>query len=168
MNITYKMLWSNVLKNWKNGIPFKYPSDIKERFQWNTSVLKNNGNTEYRQSFRVNNNLAQVQSLDEYSEYFKNSKNRYVVTFPNLSGDIILVCPMPMNGKNYVTLKDFIDNASITQQKEFWKKVAVIAKKMMKIHDKLWISVHGLGVDYTHVRISPSPKYYFDNELKYS
>ena len=91
--------------------------------------MKNNGNTEYRQSFRVNNNLAQVQSLDEYSEYFKNSKNRYVVTFPNLSGDIILVCPMPMNGKNYVTLKDFIDNASLTQQKEFWKKVAVIAKK---------------------------------------
>ena len=57
----------------------------------------------------------------EYSEYFKNSKNRYVVTFLNLSGDIILVCPMPMNGKNYATLKDFIDNASLTQQKEFWK-----------------------------------------------
>ena len=90
INITYKMIWSNVLKNWKNGIPFKYPSDIKERFQWNTSVLKNNGNTEYRQSFRVNNNLAQVQSLDEYSEYFKNSKNRYVVTFPNITKSEIL------------------------------------------------------------------------------
>lgn len=25
---------------------------------------------------------------------------------------------------------------------------------------------YGLGVDYTHVRISTSPKYYFDNELK--
>jgi hypothetical protein len=36
----------------------------------------------------------------------------------------------------------------------------------MKTHDKVWISVHGLGVNYTHVRISPSPKYYFDNELK--
>ena len=160
------MMWSNVLKNWKNGIPFKYPSNIKGRFQWNTSVLKNNGNTEYRQSFRVDNNLAQIQSLNEYSEHFKNSKNRYVVTFPNLSGDILLVCPMPMNGKNYATLKDFIDNASLTQQKMLWKKVAIVAKKMMKIHDKVWISVHGLGVDYTHVRISPSPIYYFDNELK--
>ena len=123
------MLWSNVLENWKNRIPFKYPSNIKGRFQWNTSVLKNNGNSEYKQTFRVDNNLVQTQSLDVYSEYFKNSKNRYVVAFPNLSGDIILVCPMPMNGKNYATLKDFIDNASLTQQKEFWKKVAVIAKK---------------------------------------
>jgi hypothetical protein len=31
---------------------------------------------------------------------------------------------------------------------------------------KLWISVHGLGVHYTHVRISSIPKYYFNNELK--
>ena len=136
------MMWSNVLKNWKNGIPFKYPSNIKGRFQWNTSVLKNNGNTEYRQSFRVDTNLAQIQSLNEYSEHFKNSKNRYVVTFPNLSGDILLVCPMPMNGKNYATLKDFIDNASLTQQKMLWKKVAIFAKKLMKIHYKVCISVN--------------------------
>jgi hypothetical protein len=100
------MLWSNVLENWKNGIPFKYPSNIKGRFQWNTSVLKNNGNSEYKQTFRVDNNLVQTQSLDEYSEYFKNSKNRYVVAFPNLSGEImrllkiLLIMHLLLNKKN--------------------------------------------------------------------
>jgi len=160
------MLWSNVLENWKNGIPFKYPLNLKKQFQWNTSVLKNNGNTPYKQTFQIDNNLAQIQSIEEFNKHFKNSKNKYVVAFPNLSGDTILVCPMPINKKNYVTLKDFIDNASITQQKEFWKKVAICAKQFMKTHSKVWVSVHGLGVNYTHVRISPSPKYYFDNTLK--
>jgi hypothetical protein len=156
------MLWINVLENWKNGIPFRYPKNLNGRFQWNTSVLKNNGNVPYRQAFKVDNNLAQVQSLDEFERHFRNSKNKYVVAFPNLSGDTMLVCPMPMNSKNYATLKDFIDNASITQQKMFWKKVAITIKQFMKTHNNVWVSVHGLGVDYTHVRISSSPKYYFD------
>lgn len=43
---------------------------------------------------------------------------------------------MPRNNKNYATIKDFIDNASITQQKHFWKQVASeienILKKMTK------------------------------------
>ena len=38
----------------------------------------------------------------------------------------------------------------------------------MKEKNKVLISVHGLGVPYTHVRISSSPKYYFDKELKKS
>jgi hypothetical protein len=64
---------------------------------------------------------------------------------------------MPIPGK------DFIDNAPEIQQQEFWKKVA---KNFMKEKGKVWISVHGFGVDYTHVRISSIPKYYFNNELK--
>ena len=78
----------------------------------------------------------------------------------------MLVVPMPVDGKNYATLKDFIDNAPEIQQQEFWKKAAEVAKQFMTQKNKVWISVHGLGVDYTHLRISSAPKYYFDNELK--
>lgn len=34
------MLWSDILTNWENGITFKYPKNVKGKFQWNTSVLK--------------------------------------------------------------------------------------------------------------------------------
>jgi hypothetical protein len=78
----------------------------------------------------------------------------------------MLVIPMYIRGKNYATLRDFIDNAPEIQQQEFWKHAAKVAKKLMKEKGKVWISVHGLGVYYTHVRISTIPKYYFDNELK--
>jgi hypothetical protein len=160
------MLWSDVLSNWEKGVTLKYPKNVKGRFQWNTSVLKNNGKVPYKKTFRTNNKLPQTQNIKAFEEHIKNSQNKYVVSFPNLSKDTMLVVPMPVRGKNYATLRDFIDNAPEIQQQEFWKKVAEVAKEFMKEKGKVWISVHGLGVDYTHVRISSSPKYYFDNELK--
>jgi hypothetical protein len=39
------MLWIDILKNWQDGIILKYPKQLKGRFMWNTSVLKNNGNS---------------------------------------------------------------------------------------------------------------------------
>jgi hypothetical protein len=160
------MLWKDVLTDWENGMILKYPKNVKGKFQWNTSVLKNDGKVSYLQTFRTNNKLAQNQNKKDFQEHFKNSQSKYVVAFPNLSKDTMLVVPMPVRGKNYATLRDFIDNASEIQQQEFWKKVAEVAKKFMNEKGKVWISVHGLGVDYTHVRISSSPKYYFDNDLK--
>lgn len=53
---------------------------------------------------------------------------------------------MPVSGKNYATLKDFIDNAPKIQQKEFWKHTTTVAKRCMAEKGKVWISVHGLGV----------------------
>ena len=159
------MLWSDVLTDWENGGVLKYPKNVKGKFQWNTSVLKNDGKVAYLQTFRTNNKLAQRQNKKDFQEHFKNSQDKYVVSFPNLSKDTMLVVPMPVRGKNYATLRDFIDNASEIQQQAFWKKVAEVAKKFMNEKGKVWISVHGLGVDYTHVRISSSPKYYFDNDL---
>uniref|UniRef100_A0A6C0HMK7 Uncharacterized protein n=1 Tax=viral metagenome TaxID=1070528 RepID=A0A6C0HMK7_9ZZZZ len=160
------MLWSDVLTNWENGITLKYPKNVKGKFQWNTSVLKNDGNVAFTQTFRTNEKLAQIQNKKDFEEYIEKSQNKYVVSFPNLSKDTMLVIPMPIQGKNYATLRDFIDNAPKTQQQEFWKHVAKVAKKFMNEKGKVWISVHGLGVNYTHVRISTRPKYYFDNELK--
>lgn len=159
------MYWKDVLYNWENGVIFRYPKQIKNRFIWNTSVLKNDGNVEYKESFMVNNNLPNKQDESDYVEYIKKSKSKYVVAFPNLSKDTMLVIPMPVKGNNYVTLKDFIDNAPEKQQIYFWKKVAKVAKEFMKIHKNIWISVHGFGVAYTHVRISSKPKYYFDENL---
>lgn len=159
------MKWIDVLNNWKNGITFKYPTEIKNRFHWNTSVLQNNGNIEYKESFKINNNLPEIQNESAFIEYIKKSKNKYVVAFPNINKDTMLVIPIPILGKNYATLKDFVDNAPQEQQIYFWKKVAKVAKKLMTRHKSVWISVHGLGVPYTHVRISSKPKYYFDDNL---
>ena len=48
----------------------------------------------------------------------------YVTSFENLSGDALLVIPIPKQGKNFTTIKHFIDNASETQKKHFWEYVS--------------------------------------------
>lgn len=128
--------------------------------------IKKNGNVEFKQTFRTNDKLPETQNKKYFEEHIKKSQNKYVTSFPNLSKDTMLVVPMPIRGKNYATLRDFIDNSDEIQQQEYWKHVAKVAKKFMNEKGKIWISVHGLGVNYTHVRISSSPKYYFDNKLK--
>lgn len=157
--------WNEVLDDWTEGNVLKYPGQLKGRFQWNTSELKENGNSVFQQTFRTNDNLPSKQTKKDFQEKFDNSKNPFVTSFPNLSKDTMLVVPMPMKGKNYATLKDFIDEADETQQKEFYKHLSRVARKCMTKWGSAWISVHGLGVAYAHVRVSSSPKYYFDKGL---
>ena len=128
--------------------------------------MKNNGDVEYKESFEEDKNLPSTQNYKAFEEHFINSTDKYVVSFPSNTPDTILVVPKPVANKNYTTLKDFIDNAPENQQQAFWKKVAKVAKSFMKKHEKVWISIHGFGVAYTHVRIQTKPNYYFDNELK--
>ena len=40
-----------------------------------------------------------------------------------------------------------------------------VAKNQMNKFKKVWISAHGLGVPYLHIRVCSMPKYYFDKEL---
>lgn len=159
------MDWNTVLNNWENEKYFTYPKSKKTRFLWNTSVLKNNGKSEFIQKFKSYKSLPDTQNITAFKEYINKSKNKYVVSFPNLNGDTLLVVPIPREGKNFATIKDFVDNAPIIQQKIFWKEVAILARKQMKKYKNIWVSTHGMGVPYLHVRISKYPKYYFDEKL---
>ena len=146
-------MWGEVFKNWEKGI-FYYPS---ERFEWNTSVYVNDASV-YKESFKVNLKLPTIQNTKVFQPYFN---EKYVVAFPSLSGDMLVV-PIPVRGKNYATLKDFMDNSSKKQKQMFWKKVIEVIRNSPH---PVWVSVHGMGVSYTHVRIAKTPKYYFDKEL---
>lgn len=158
------VLWKDILRDWERGIIFTYPKNIG-KFQWNTSILKDNGNVKYNHSFMPDLSLPDKQNKIPYKEYFINPRNKYVTVFQNLTGETMLVVPIPRNGKNYATLRDFIDNAPLIQQKVFWKKVAKVAKNVMKQKGNAYISTHGKGVAYTHVRISHIPIHYYDKKL---
>ena len=159
------MSWNTVLDQWASGEYFTLPEKVDQRFHWNTSVLKNGGDSKFKQKFKVNLELPSKQSSKSFKEKINASNDTYSTSFPNLSGDTILVVPMPRSGKNYATLIDFCENAPKIQQQEFWKRVAMVARKQMKKFGKVWVSTHGLGVPYLHVRISDSPKYYFSKPL---
>lgn len=162
------MRWKNVLEDWYNGrnLP-DYNKKIKIPYLWKTSYISNDFLSLFKQEFIENKFLDTYQNFTDYKTYINKSKNNNVVSFPNLSRDTILVVPMPKRGKNFSNLKNFIDTASSTQTRQFWKKVVIETRKLLKKHNKVWISTHGLGVPYLHVRISTTPKYYGNSKLKY-
>jgi hypothetical protein len=67
---------------------------------------------------------------------------------------------MPRKNKKFTTIKDFIDNASEYQQRKFWIKTANEIKKVLNTNDKIYVSTHGTGVNYFHLRLDKNPKYY--------
>lgn len=156
--------WNDVLQDWENGIPFRYPTRMKKQksgFQWNTSVLMKNGKSSFREKFRTNTDLPDTQTYTAFQEHLVDSKKMDAISFENPSKDTMLVIPVPKRGHNYATLKHFVDTAPMEQQIAFWKEVAKVARDQMAIHGKIWISAHGLGVPYLHIRVSTTPKYYF-------
>lgn len=165
--------WRYVLDEWSQGNYPIIPKYINKPFIWRTSVLNYNykkTNLPYKEEFIENNSLiCERQDLEIYKEHFQKNKNKnkkYAIYFPNLSGDTMLIVPVPRKNKNFSNLFYFMNNASNTHQEEFWKVVVRQAKKMLKKYDNIWISTHGLGVDYLHVRICTYPKYYQNSKLK--
>ena len=164
------ILWKQKIKSWKEGEHQIYPGNIKKRFFFETSPCDKNMTNKYEEKFKEDDKLDKI-NTDDYSSFknqIKKSNNDYVIAFNNLNGDTRLIIPMPHKDKDFTTIKEFCDNASILQQKEFWKKVAIEIEKILETNDKIYVSTHGLGVPYFHLRLDKNPKYYSTKEyIKY-
>lgn len=161
------MKWKDKLKEWSKGKILKYPTKINKPFFYETSFISSNYEEEYKEKFIESDlfdNMKQNYKL--FKKYIIKSKNKYVITFLNLSKTSLLIIPYPKQNKKFTTLKHFIDNSTKLQQKKFWKKVSNSIKKMLKIYKKVWVSTHGTGVPYLHIRIDTIPKYYITNKFK--
>ena len=154
-------MWSKKIEKWASGKIQKYPKKIKNRFYFETFVCDKLMKNKYDEVFIENNELD---NLEEDYTPFRNqilkSKNKYVVSFWNISNDCLLIIPMPRKNKKFTTIKDFMDNASEYQQRKFWIKTAHEIIKVLETNDKIYISTHGTGVSYFHLRLDKYPKYY--------
>ena len=160
--------WKDKIDKWLNGKYQKYPKNIKKRFFYETNCCYNNLLNIYKDNFIESDKLEQINKQDYslFIDYINNSNNKYVTSFYNLSKDTKLIIPIPRKNKDYTTIKDFMDNASRNQQKEFWRYVANEINELLKIHNKIYVSSHGLGVYYFHLRLCTYPKYYHTEEFR--
>jgi hypothetical protein len=154
------MLWSSKITHWKNGIIPTH--DCNKRFYFETSPIDSKYENDYNETFIFNQELESIekQNFHMFKEHMKQAKNKDVCSFPNFNRSAILCIPMPRKNKNFTTMKDFIDNASVKHQKEFWKYVAYEIEEQLLHHNRLYISTHGNAVPYFHLRIESVPKYY--------
>jgi hypothetical protein len=155
--------WKSVLDYMANGNILISKHDIKSRqmpFLWRCSVINKSESSIFSQTLTACGKLPTKQNYKTYQGYFDQSHKKSVVSFLNLSGDTVLVVPVPTKTKNFATIQNFINNASIKQQSDLWKLVAKEVRNMLESNDYVWISTHGLGVPYLHIRICNYPKYY--------
>ena len=168
------MYWSTKLSNWYQGKDIvSYKSS--KAFLYETSPIIKESITHdgivnitgiYHEKFIDSDELDNLsQDSTDFDEYLANPNNEYCTSFYNLSKTTRLIIPTKLNGSNYKSLKEFIENAPHIQQQYFWKQVSIEAYNMLKQHSKIWISTHGLGVPYLHVRVEVSPKYYKTSEF---
>ena len=169
--------WEKTLTKWLAGQYPTYPKNLKSRFFYETSVCHRDLRSPYHAVF-VQTTAFEKQGMHQDFKAFEKqiianaqakTPQKYALAFPNLDGASTLIIPEPkllpggssVSGfKNYMTIRDFMDNASETQQREFWKTAAREIIKYLQTHDQVWVSTHGLGVPYFHLRLDPIPKYY--------
>lgn len=107
--------------------------------------------------------------LDAYGDSF--------VSFANKNRDAVLVIPALMTRKwesggktemfDYKNISQFTKNAPLKEQQKFWQAVASkLSQELEKSKAPKWLSTHGTGVPYLHVRIDSVPKYYHFEEYK--
>ena len=175
MNSKSQKNWNSELSMWAKGLP---PENIERHalssnipIMWQTSPC-----TKGKMAYNYVDELVfghttssklmnAVPNYDSFRSYIDNAPENDVVSFYNLSGDTLLVVPTPSGNKNYSSILYFMQSASNEQIKLLWKRVALETIKFVEKHNVAWISTHGLGVPWLHIRISSQPKYYGNSPL---
>ena len=99
------------------------------------------------------------QDASPFSEHFRHF-DADVISFKNLGGDAMLVVPCPEVGINaYAHLARFINTAPATQKHHLWQRVGQSLIDLIS-EQTIWLNTAGGGVDWLHVRLDSSPKYY--------
>jgi hypothetical protein len=162
MSQTKSKQWNEIICAWENETCLKYPKNIKNRFVYETSMCDNNLTNKYQANFIEMKELDNIktQNFKPFMSHINESKNIFVTSFYNISEDTRLIIPIPRQNKNFSTIKDFIDNATITQQQHFWNHVSKEILLFLTKNENVFVSTHGLGVHYFHIRLCTRPKYY--------
>lgn len=126
-------------------------------------------------SANTSNNLAEFMLIESFpfgqadsssfAEHLKNKEDNQVVIFKNLSGDTKLIAINSHNTGNqtFCHIMEFMKKTSYENKHNLLIK---IGKEMIIYTNStkpVYLSTHGHGVPWLHVRICSKPKYYCGN-----
>lgn len=152
------MIWGDKLSEWQSG---HYPThNCYKQFFFETSCITDINSSIYDETLIETTLLSNDQNYSSFNKHIQNCQDKDIAVFPNINNSAILCIPIPRKGKNFATIKDFMDNASKRHQKKFWSYVAAVITEYSSEHEKTYVSTHGTNVPYFHLRIESVPKYY--------
>ena len=137
---------SNLLK-----LKNKFKKLDSQNYYFQSNLIKNKNNIEYRiaKSFWP---IPNTPDSIPYQKYINKNKNSLSTSFYNLNKDTLLIIPI----KPYANIVDFAKRGTEREWLALWRKV----KKCTNNLKDYYISTHGHGVSWLHVRIEKIPKYY--------
>lgn len=95
-----------------------------------------------------------------FASHFAAHPGEFVIAFPNLGGDALLLVPTPQSHPAcYAHMARFVRDAPVAQIHAFWQRLGKIMLEQVS-NDPLWLSTAGLGVSWLHLRLDSRPKYY--------
>ncbi|MGK7882511.1 MAG: hypothetical protein AB4060_20780 [Crocosphaera sp.] len=146
-NLLFRYLWNQTLAE----MPFDFqckPVPIHPEFAKNYPFFV----VLVPSSFPASNASAYRQYLNQLSI------EELITTFPNLSGDALLL--IPKDTGNYGHIVSFCRNADDKLIQTLWKEVGKLTYQAIINEEVMWCNTHGHGVPWMHIR--------FDKTLKYA
>jgi hypothetical protein len=103
---------------------------------------------------------------DKLDPVTKSNDNSNTLQFENLSGDATLVIPVPTLNKSIDSRSGHLMEFLLNQIDDLIKHIGLSVSQLIKSkkYPRLYVSTHGRGVPWLHVRLSSSPKYYSMSE----
>lgn len=100
-----------------------------------------------------------------------NTNSNDIIWFPNPSNTALLVVPCYNHNypiQEYTHIGKFIKSSNIKQKRNLIKKMFELYFELLKQQpeNKLWLSTHGKGVGWLHIRIDKIPRYISWNPYK--
>jgi len=100
-----------------------------------------------------------------YSHINSEKGTNSVVSFPNLRGDAIMIVPAQAEKvaeDAYPHLAAFVRKGPEEQKDNLWRKLGEsLTSRLDEVQRKpVWVSTHGGGVSWLHIRLDSRPKYY--------
>jgi hypothetical protein len=158
--------FSQVIHAWQNDAGFrsKFNAVLADApyaaFRWETpSVTPDTITRPFEFVLLDSPGLVRRHDPEAFAEHFAGVK-KGAVEFPNLSGDAIMVVPIPVAELSaYGHLAAFVRRAPEIQRHALWQSVGEAMTRRIESRP-VWLSTAGAGVSWLHVRLDDRPKYY--------
>ena len=163
--IVWSELYSNINFNFiKSFIDLLSNCKFNEYYLEFNPVSYSTLNTRIFEFILIKTNNFPNANFNEFNKYNINSNSNEIRIFNNLSNTSVLIAPCYNNNfdiNTYNHIGNYIKNYNIKQHTDLFYTVFSVYFNELKKHPNnfIWLSTHGKGVGWLHIRIDYIPKY---------
>jgi hypothetical protein len=120
---------------------------------------------------RMGDNLKDTQNPESFKQHFSDTNpTESFVSFPNLNKDALLIAPhmhaSDIKGANNSHISAFLKSVEPQTRVKMWQKVGQELEKRLLNKPTVWLSTHGTGVPWLHIRLDDIAKYFVTDKYK--